>query len=188
MIICMSDILCVTNRKLCKKNFLVRIEEIAKTSPKGIILREKDLPEEEYKKLAVDVMNICRRYGVPCILHSFVRTALELEAGAIHVPFPVLISMTEAEKKAFPILGVSCHSVEEAGKAKELGCTYIIAGHIFETDCKKGVPPRGLEFLKEVCDTIDIPVYAIGGITMDNIALVKNAGAAGGCMMSGLMR
>ena len=96
--------------------------------------------------------------------------------------------MTEAEKKAFPILGVSCHSVEEAGKAKELGCTYIIAGHIFETDCKKGVPPRGLEFLKEVCDTIDIPVYAIGGITMDNIALVKNAGAAGGCMMSGLMR
>ena len=95
----MSDILCVTNRKLCKKNFLVRIEEIARTSPKGIILREKDLPEEEYKKLAVDVMNICRRYGVPCILHSFVRTALELEAGAIHVPFPVLISMTEAEKK-----------------------------------------------------------------------------------------
>lgn len=184
----MSDILCVTNRKLCKKDFLVRIEEIAQTSPKGIILREKDLSEEEYKKLAFDVMNICRRYGVPCILHSFVRTARELEAGAIHVPLPVLASMTDEEKKAFSILGASCHSVEEAGKAKELGCTYIIAGHIFETDCKRGVPPRGLEFLKEVCDTVDIPVYAIGGITMDNIALAKNAGAAGGCMMSGLMR
>ena len=163
----MSDILCVTNRKLCQKDFLVRVEEIAGMKPAGIILREKDLPEEEYKKLALEVMKICEIYDVPCILHNCVEIAKELKVKALHVPLSVLCTMTEEEKKDFTMFGASCHSVEDAIKAKELGCTYIIAGHIFATDCKKGVPPRGLEFLKEVCNAVDIPVYAIGGISED---------------------
>lgn len=188
MIICMSDVLCVTNRKLCEKDFLVRIEEIARMKPAGIVLREKDLSEEEYAKLALEVMGICSKYKVPCIQHNFTGVAKALHAKALHVPLPVLSEMTAEERKAFTTLGTSCHSIEEAKKAKELGCTYIIAGHIFETDCKKDVPPRGLEFLREVCNSVDIPVYAIGGINTDNMALVKEAGAAGGCMMSRLMR
>ncbi len=188
MTICMSDILCVTNRKLCKKDFLVRIEEIARMNPAGIILREKDLTQEEYKVLARDVIKICRKYGVPCILHHFTKVAKEWNINAIHVSLPVLCAMTEGEKKAFTILGASCHSVEDAIKAKELGCTYIIAGHIFATDCKKNIPPRGLEFLRQVCHAVDIPVYAIGGVNAENMELVKEAGAAGGCMMSGFMQ
>ncbi len=184
----MFDILCVTNRKLCQKDFLVRIEEIAKCKPTGIILREKDLSETEYKELAAKVMKICKRYDVPCILHSFTRVAIELQAKALHVSLPVLDTMTDEEKKAFTMLGASCHSVEDARKAKKKGCTYIVAGHIFATDCKKGVPPRGLDFLQEVCQAVDIPVYAIGGISEENMPLVREVGAAGGCMMSGLMR
>ncbi len=184
----MSDILCVTNRKLCEKDFLVRIEEIAQMAPAGMILREKDLSEEEYKELALAVIKICGKYEVPCALHNFTEVAKELAVKALHVPLAVLAEMTEEERKMFTILGASCHSAEEAKKAKELGCTYIIAGHIFETDCKKDVPPRGLEFLREVCNAVDIPVYAIGGINADNMVLIKEAGAAGGCMMSGLMK
>ena len=184
----MSDLLCVTNRKLCKKDFLVRIEEIAQLSPAGIILREKDLSEAEYKELAMEVLKICERYKVPCILHNFVGVAKELKVKALHVPLSVLSEMTEEDRKTFTTLGASCHSVEEARRAREIGCTYIIAGHIFATDCKKDVPPRGLEFLREVCNAVDIPVYAIGGIHAENMALVKEVGAVGGCMMSGLMR
>ena len=188
MIISMSDILCVTNRILCKENFLQRVEEIAANKPKGIILREKDLSEKEYKELAENVLMICKKYDVPCILHSFVDVALELGAENIHLPLHILRKMDEKTKETFKIIGASCHSVEEAIEAERLGCTYITAGHVFVTDCKKGLAPRGLEFLQNVCESVSIPVYAIGGISSENINAVRKVGAAGACVMSGLMR
>ena len=184
----MCNILCVTNRALCQEDFLVRIEKIAACRPAGIILREKDLPQEEYEPLAAAVMAICRNYQVPCVLHSFVQAALNLQAGALHLPLPLLRRLEPAEKKRFAILGASCHSVEDALEAQRLGCTYITAGHVFATDCKKGVPPRGLAFLQAVCQSVSIPVYAIGGIGSGNIASVRQAGAKGACVMSGLMQ
>lgn len=183
----MSDILCVTNQQLCKTDFLTRIEEIAACAPAGIILREKDLPEEEYKVLAREVLEICRRYGVPCMLHNFVKAAMELEVTAIHVPLHILRSMTAEEKAHFTVLGGSCHSVEDAQEAEGLGCTYITAGHVFVTDCKKGLPPRGIEFLTNICECVSIPVYGIGGIDCHNIEAVRKSGAKGACIMSGLM-
>lgn len=182
-----SDILCITNRKLCKKDFLTRIEMIAAAKPKAIVLREKDLSEEEYKVLSEKVMYICKNYEVPCIFHSFTKVAISLNANAIHMPLPLLRKMTAQEKKHFEVIGASCHSLEEAKEAEKLGCTYITAGHIFLTDCKKGLPGRGLAFLNQVCDNVNIPVYAIGGISSTNIESVRNAGASGACVMSGLM-
>lgn len=187
MIICMSDVLCVTSRVLCKTDFLSRIEEIARCSPAGIILREKDMGPEEYAVLAQKVMETCRRYDVPCILHSFIQTAQMLHADAIHLPLPLLRTMTAEEKSKFSSIGTSCHSAEDAREAQALGCTYITAGHIFATDCKKGVPPRGIHFLTEICKSVSIPVYAIGGIDKSNAGSVRRAGAAGICVMSGLM-
>lgn len=209
-----GKILCVTNRKLCREDFLERIEMVARSlhgRVSGIILREKDLPEEEYRELAGKVMEICRKYKVCCILHNFAGTAATLGAQAIHLPLPVLRRMhgsASAENRGkavrqfsladnaadsrhvlsqFRIIGASCHSVGDALEAQALGCTYITAGHIFATDCKKGVPPRGLAFLREVCDSVSIPVYAIGGINEENYPQVLQAGAAGACIMSGLM-
>ena len=86
MIMCMSDILCVTSRNLCREGFLTRIERIAECRPAGIILREKDLPEAEYRVLAEQVMGICAEHSVRCILHSFVDIAIGLHAEAIHLP------------------------------------------------------------------------------------------------------
>lgn len=187
MIMSMSDILCVTNRKLCREDFLLRLEKIAAARPAGIILREKDLSEGEYKALAEQTLKICGRYDVPCVLHSFVGAAMELGAEAIHLPMDILRGMTGAEKTRFSAIGASCHSVEEAREAERLGCTCITAGHIFDTDCKKGLPGRGLRFLSEVCESVDIPVYAIGGVDRENIAAVRRAGARGACLMSRLM-
>lgn len=183
----MSDILCVTNRKLCREDFLSRIETIAACHPAGILLREKDLSLEEYRKLAASVMEICTRYQVQCILHSFVAAAIQLHAQAIHLPLPILRSLSETEKSHFSILGASCHSVADAQEAQALGCTYITAGHVFETDCKKGLPGRGLGFLQDVCKAVSIPVYGIGGIDETNICQIRAAGAAGACLMSSLM-
>ncbi|MCH5201378.1 MAG: thiamine phosphate synthase [Oscillospiraceae bacterium] len=180
-------VLCITNRLLCKEDFLSRIEMLAEARPKGIILREKDLSASEYKALAKAVLEICSRYDVICILHSFADIAIQLGAAALHLPLPVLRELPPNKRSSFTTLGASCHSIEEAKEAEALGCTYITAGHVFDTDCKKGLAGRGLEFLKQVCESVTVPVYGIGGISGENAAQVIKAGAKGVCVMSGAM-
>lgn len=178
----------MTNRRLCDRPFLEQVESIAAGGVQGIILREKDLPEEEYALLAEKVMEICRYYQTRCILHTFADTAISLHAREIHLPLPVLRSLPEEKKKLFSAIGASCHSLEDAKEAQSFGCTYLTLGHIFETDCKKGLPGRGLGLLKTVCDCVSLPVYAIGGIKEENLSAVRQAGAKGVCIMSGLMK
>ena len=183
----MCEVLCVTNRLLCADDFLERIDRLAKAQPKGIILREKDLSESEYKALAAPVLEICERYGTQCVLHSFADIAEELGAKAIHLPLSILRELPPNKRIRFTTLGASCHSPQDAREAERLGCTYITAGHVFDTDCKKGSPGRGIHFLRQVCESVLIPVYAIGGISEKNAAQVINAGAKGVCVMSGAM-
>lgn len=180
-------VLAVSNRSLCRRDFLEQIARIAAAGPEGIILREKDLTEAEYEDLARKVMEICRRYGINCILHTFADAARNLGAGAIHLPLAVLRRET-GSLNDFDIIGASVHSADEAGEAERLGASYITAGHIFATDCKKGWAPRGLAFLMNICRTVRIPVYAIGGIRPENAGEAVGVGARGVCMMSGLMQ
>ena len=177
----------MTNRGLCREDLIKRLERIAAAHPAGVILREKTLSPQEYRPLAEEVLAICRAHGVPCILHSFPDIARELKADGLHLPLDRLRAIPPEERRGFGMLGASCHSVEDAMEAEMLGCTYLTAGHIFATDCKKGVPPRGLGFLRAVCQAVSIPVFAIGGITPENIGAVMECGARGGCVMSGLM-
>ena len=182
-----SGVICVTNRTLCREDFLTRIERLAKAHPAAILLREKDLTETEYIELADKILCICKRYGTLCVLHNYANAAHLLHHSALPLPLPVLRSLSESERHSYQILGASCHSVEDAKEAEALGCTYITAGHVFDTDCKKGLPGRGLEFLRDVCSAVSIPVYGIGGICPENLASVKSAGATGACVMSSAM-
>ena len=124
-------IIAVSNRKLCNRPFLEQIERVCKIHPEAVILREKDLTEEEYGTLAKEVMNICSRYQVSCILHNFWKTALELGCTSVHLPLPILQKITDEEKKKFTKIGISIHSVEEAKEAEQLGASYLTAGHIY---------------------------------------------------------
>ena len=181
-------ILCVTDRTLCAPHFLAQVEAIAAARPAGLILREKNLPEADYQALASDVLRICNRYEVPCILHTFVGAAQALGVKQIHLPLPVLRAQSKQDLAGFDAIGVSCHSVAEALEAQALGAAYLTAGHIFLTTCKPGLPGRGLDFLREVTQAVSLPVYAIGGITPERLPEVLAAGAAGGCAMSSLMQ
>ncbi|HBV52505.1 MAG TPA: thiamine phosphate synthase, partial [Clostridiales bacterium] len=89
----------------------------------------------------------------------------------------------------FRQIGASVHSVQDALRAEALGAGSGTAGHIYETSCKEGLPPRGTEFLRAVCSAVRIPVYAIGGIRLEEnqIRTVLGCGAAGVCIMSGMM-
>lgn len=176
----------VTNRKLYKDDFLYRIEQLAKGNPEGIILREKDLSPKEYELLAIQVREICARNGVPLIIHQNLSIARKLKLSDIHLSIGDLRKY-QNEMQDFAHIGASIHSVSEAQEAEKLGASYVIAGHIFATDCKKGVPGRGISFLKEVCTSIEIPTFAIGGITRDKVKDIKIAGAKGICVMSEAM-
>ena len=105
-----------------------------------------------------------RQIRVPLIINQNISVAAKLKLPNIHLSMPDLRKYKN-ELLPFIQLGASVHSVSEAVEAQELGASYLIAGHIFSTDCKKGVPPRGLSFLTEVCDAVTIPVFAIGGIS-----------------------
>lgn len=189
----MYKLLAITNRHLCNNDFLAQIEDICTLNEKNtkiksvsIVLREKDLSESDYKDLAIKVLEICKKNNTECILHTYYKAAKELNCKKIHLPLYVLKSNPNICKE-FNEVGVSIHSLSEAEEAMDLGATYITAGHIFDTDCKKGIPPRGLNFLTSVCSLANIPVYAIGGISPKNAGKVINAGAEGICIMSGLM-
>ena len=184
----MCNILCVTNRNLSKEDFFVRLEKIADTHPAGIILREKDLSECEYTKLAEQALKICDKCNTQLIIHNFIHTAEILNISKIHLPMNKLSELSAGQKKFFLVLGASCHSIEDAKKAENLGCTYITAGHIYNTDCKKDLPGRGLDFLKAVCKNVSVPVYAIGGINYSNFSDVMKAGAKGACIMKSIMQ
>ena len=199
-----SDIICVTNKSICEKNgvlFLEQIKKMAEARPLAIVLREKDLSLEEYRELAGKVSKMCREVeGSRLIIHNFYELILEDETDLanvlsyLHMPLWKLEELYNNQPDEYARLreklvglGASCHSVEDAKLAEKLGCTYIIAGHIYNTDCKKGLEGRGLGFLRDVVEAVSIPVYAIGGITPENINDVRNNGASGACIMSSSM-
>ena len=183
----MFKLISVTNRKLCRENFLERIERVAASGVDGVILREKDLSAEEYQVLARQVKAVCQKRGIPCLLHTYVQDAIDLNVKSIHLPLHILKGLDDERRTIFQHLGASCHSLEDVCEAERLGCTYVTLGHIFATDCKPGLPPRGIDLLRSVCLASSIPVYAIGGISPDNVVACREAGAAGACVMSGFM-
>lgn len=193
MIMSMCKVVCVTNRRLCQGSLVERIKKIGQESMADyVILRERDLPEPEYEALAGQVIQVCEEQNMTPILHSYIpvleRLAKESKKKiSFHLPVGRLGELTQEQRICVELLGASVHSLQDALEAQEKGCDYIVAGHIFDTDCKAGVPGRGLEFLKEICSEVEIPVYAIGGINKENASSVLEAGASGVCLMSGLM-
>lgn len=179
-------VICVTHRLLCPDDFLKRLDRIAAQHPYAIVLREKDLSESEYEALARDCLRICQKHDVPLNLNSQIAVARRIGCDGIHLPFHLLLQHKN-ELEDFSRVGVSLHSPEEAAQLADTPATYVQAGHVFPTDCKAGVPPRGLSFLRAVCQATDLPVFGIGGITAERYPAVLQTGAAGACIMSGLM-
>lgn len=181
----MCKVICVTALSLAPDSAEERLLKICGGGIDRVILREKSLSENEYTELARKAAEICGRHNVPFSPHSFIGTARSIGSKSIHLPYG---AFANGAGSSFDVVGVSVHSVEEAVFCEKMGASYITAGHIFATDCKKGLAPRGTAFLRQVCESVSIPVYAIGGITSANAAECVDAGASGICIMSALMK
>lgn len=175
----------VTNRSLCSARLEAQVEKICKAGLcNALILRENDLDEQDYMSLAIYIKAICDKHRIGFFCNNMPSVAEKLKCN-LQLSYQ---SFLNQKWKSGQITWVSVHTVEEAINAERLGADGLIAGHIFVTDCKKGLAPRGLDFLKEVCDAVSIPVFAIGGIDDSNSDLVRLAGAQGECRMSWYMR
>ena len=182
----------ITNRHLVQGDFLKQLEKVTKLHPHALILREKDLTDDAYESLAKKVFDLCKREDITFFLHTKIEIARKIGCQNIHLSIPVLKGLSETEKKPltedFCEISISCHSMEDVEIAMAGGATQIILGTIFETECKKGVLGKGVEFVREICQKCPLPVYAIGGMNLQRLPLVIDAGAAGCCMMSGFMQ
>lgn len=186
-------LIAVTDSATCPRPLPKQIERLAKLTelrPQAVILRAKSLDKAAYRTLALQAQQSCKVTGIPLILHSDWQLAHDLGISKLHLPLALLRQISEYERAYFTWLSTSVHSVGEAQEAQALGATVLIAGHIYTTQCKAGLAPRGLGFLQAVCSTVSLPVYAIGGIGFDAAqhAELKANGARGACVMSAYMR
>lgn len=184
-------LIAVTDSATCPRPLPKQIERLAKLTelrPQAVILRAKSLAA--YRTLALQAQQSCEAAGIALILHSNWQLARKLGIQNLHLPLALLRQLPACERTYFIRLSTPVHSVEEAIEAQALGATMLIAGHIYTTQCKAGLAPRGLGFLQSVCSAVSLPVYAIGGIGFDAAqhAELKANGARGACVMSAYMR
>lgn len=147
-------------------------------------LREKHRPAGEQWAWAC---RLAAALGDPkrLIVNDRVDVARALGAFGAHLPAHGLPpSAARRVLRSEQAVGVSVHSAEEAEAAEAQGADYVLFGHVFATGSKPGLPPRGLEALRDVVERVTIPVIAIGGITVENVGAVLETGCAGIAVMS----
>jgi len=178
----------VTDNSEDEKKFLKTIEEAINGGVSVVQIREKTADTLEFYNLALKVKEITTKYNVPLIINDRVDVALAIDADGVHVgqsdmPCDVTRKLIGENK----ILGVSAATIDEAKKAEKDGADYIGTGAVFPTSTKDDAPNITKKDLKDIVDSINIPVVAIGGITIENANELKNTGISGLSVVSAIM-
>ena len=180
----------VTNRyQDSLESFLEKVETACRSGVTIIQLREKNLTTNQYYQLAKQVKEITDAYQVPLIIDDRLDICLAVDAAGLHIgddelPVSVARQVLGPEK----ILGVTAKTVKRALEAEEGGADYLGTGAIFPTTTKENAPITLISTLKTICQTVDIPVVAIGGLTSENIDQLMGTGIAGVAVVRDLMQ
>ena len=171
----------VTNRyQDSLESFLEKVETACRSGVTIIQLREKNLTTNQYYQLAKQVKEITDAYQVPLIIDDRLDVCLAVDAAGLHIgddelPVSVARQVLGPEK----ILGVTAKTVKRALEAETSGADYLGTGAIFPTITKENAPITLISTLKTICQTVAIPVVAIGGLTSENIDQLAETGIAG---------
>lgn len=163
------------------------VEDVLRGGATFLQLREKDMSHDELVKEAVIIKKIADRYNVPFVIDDDIYAAKETDADGVHIGQSDADYQT-ARKLLGPdkIIGMTAPSVELAKKAEAMGADYIGAGAVFNTSTKKDTHPLSTDTLKEIADSVSIPVVAIGGINKDNINELRGTDIDGVAVVSAL--
>ena len=180
----------VTNRyQDSLESFLEKVETACRSGVTMIQLREKNLTTNQYYHLAKQVKEITDAYQVPLIIDDRLDICLAVDAAGLHIgddelPVSVARKVLGPEK----ILGVTAKTVKRALEAETSGADYLGTGAIFPTTTKENAPITLISTLKTICQTVAIPVVAIGGLTSENIDQLIGTGIAGVAVVRDLMQ
>ena len=180
----------VTNRyQDSLESFLEKVETACRSGVTIIQLREKNLTTNQYYHLAKQVKEITDAYQVPLIIDDRLDVCLAVDAAGLHIgddelPVSVARQVLGPEK----ILGVTAKTVKRALEAETSGADYLGTGAIFPTITKENAPITLISTLKTICQTVAIPVVAIGGLTSENIDQLIGTGIAGVAVVRDLMQ
>ena len=180
----------VTNRyQDSLESFLEKVETACRSGVTIIQLREKNLTTNQYYQLAKQVKEITDAYQVPLIIDDRLDVCLAVDAAGLHIgddELPVSVARQVLGPKK--ILGVTAKTVKRALEAEEGGADYLGTGAIFPTTTKENAPITQISTLKTICQTVAIPVVAIGGLTSENIDQLAATGIAGVAVVRDLMQ
>ena len=170
-----------------KQTLMEQVEDALKGGATCVQLREKELDEDAFLQEALEMKALCEKYHVPFFVNDNVEIAVKCKADGIHVGQSDMatakVRQTVGEDM---MIGVSVHSVEEALEAVRNGADCLGVGAMFSTSTKANADVLTKEVLKEICDAVDIPVVAIGGISKDNMAELKGTGVDGVALVSAI--
>lgn len=180
----------VTNRyQDSLENFLEKVETACRSGVTIIQLREKNLTTNQYYQLAKQVKEITDAYQVPLIIDDRLDVCLAVDAAGLHIGDDELpVSVARQVLGPDKILGVTAKTVKRALEAETSGADYLGTGAIFPTTTKENAPITLISTLKTICQTVAIPVVAIGGLTSENIDQLAATGIAGVAVVRDLMQ
>ena len=179
----------VTDRAWLKENESLTsvCQSVLENGATFLQIREKDLDEDTFEQEAQSLKSLCAEYHIPFVVNDSVEIALEIDADGVHVGQSDIkgrdIRNLIGDEK---ILGISAGTVEEAIAAEKAGADYIGVGAVFGTSTKKNARYLTVGKLKEISESVSIPVVAIGGISASNIMELKNSGVDGVAVVSAI--
>lgn len=162
-----------------------QVEEALRGGVTMVQLREKELPENEFEKEALEIKELCRKYNVPFIINDNVNLAVKINADGVHVGQSDMKAL-DVRKILGPdkIIGVTAKTVDQAVKAMEAGADYLGSGAVFGSSTKTDTERLDHNILRQICESVTIPVVAIGGITAENVEKLKGRKIAGVAVVS----
>lgn len=178
----------VTDRSwLGEKTLAQQVEEALRGGVTMVQLREKDLDRDRFLAEGLELKKICRRYGVPLLINDDVDLAWQINAAGVHVGQEDM-ETARAREILGPdkIVGVTVHTVEEALAARDAGADYLGLGAAFPTSTKEDADVMPREVMRAICQQVDIPCVAIGGVGPDTVSELTGLGLAGIAVVSAI--
>lgn len=178
----------VTDRSwLHGETLYCQVEKALKGGATFMQIREKSLEEEQFLQEAKELKELCKKYKVPFVINDNVEIAAKIDADGVHVgQSDMETGEVRAKLGSDKIIGVSAQTVEQAVLAERRGADYLGVGAVFTTGTKLDADDVSWGTLKAICRAVSIPVVAIGGITIDNLADLKGSGISGIAVVSAI--
>lgn len=159
--------------------FLARLELSLQAGVRLVQLRAKTLPGDEYRALASEVKTLCHCFGAKLLLNGPAVMVAQVGADGVHLSGRELLSLTERPVGYDLKVSASCHNVDELRHACKIGIDFAVLSPVMPTNTHPGAETLGWPKFTQLLEEILIPVYALGGMTLEDLSTAQQAGAQG---------